>query len=87
MSCGKPHATPCDVVLSSMFVYIDQEIDEHHRLEVRAHLAECAPCEGRFTAQIAINARVRRTQPQEVAPARLRAAIIAQIRRANPSVE
>jgi mycothiol system anti-sigma-R factor len=86
MSCGKPHETPCQDVLSSLFVYIDQEIDEQHRLEIVAHLAECAPCEGQYSAQIQIAARVRRTHTM-VAPPALRAAIIAQIRGGTRSVE
>jgi len=86
VSCGKPHQTPCADVLSSLFVYIDQEIDEQHRLEIVAHLAECAPCEGQYSAQLQIAARVRRTHAI-VAPVALRAAIIAQIRRAGPAVE
>ncbi|MSV75086.1 MAG: mycothiol system anti-sigma-R factor, partial [Actinobacteria bacterium] len=34
MSCGNPHATPCTEVLSLLYVYIDEEIDEVHRIEV-----------------------------------------------------
>jgi len=86
MSSGKPHETPCADVMSALFVYIDREIDESHRLVVLAHLSECAPCEGQFAAQVEIQARVRRTHAV-VAPATLRAAIIAHIHRGPSAVE
>lgn len=87
MSCGQPHATPCRDVLSWISIYIDQEIDEHRRLQVSAHLAECAPCEGDYSAAVIVKAQVLRSVRPEHAPARLRAAIIAQIREATRPVE
>lgn len=86
MSAAKPPAMPCADVMSSLFVYIDQEMDEQHRLEIVAHLAECVPCEGQYAVQVQIQARVRRTAPL-VAPPALRAAIIARIHRESPAVE
>ncbi len=87
MSCGNPHATPCTEVLAWDSMYVDQEIDEHRRLQVTAHLAECSPCAGHYAVTVVIQARVRRTLVSEPAPAELRAAIIAQIRGGTRPVE
>ena len=43
MSCGNHHDVPCVEVLSLMWVYIDNEIDDSHRVEVTVHLQECPP--------------------------------------------
>ncbi len=87
MSCGQPHATPCQDVLSWISIYIDQEIDEDRRLLVSAHLAECSPCEGDYSAAVIVKAHVLRAVRPKQAPPRLRAAIIAQIRQSAPPVE
>jgi mycothiol system anti-sigma-R factor len=87
MSCGQPHATPCRDVLSWVSIYIDREIDEHRRLQVSAHLAECSPCEGDYFAAVIVKAQVLRAVTPEPAPAQLRAAIIAQIRESARPVE
>jgi mycothiol system anti-sigma-R factor len=87
MSCGKPHATACHDVLSWVWIYVDQEIDDQRRLHVTTHLAECSPCAGQYSIALVIQARVRRTVVAEPAPAGLRAAIIAQIREGHRPVE
>jgi mycothiol system anti-sigma-R factor len=87
MSCGKPHAVACSTVLSMIYVFIDGELDEVHRVEVTTHLAECAPCEYQFAAEVNIKSLVRRSCQHEAAPQELRAAILARIRAADRSVE
>lgn len=65
--------------MSMVYVFIDGELDEVHRIEVTTHLAECAPCELQFAAELSIKSLVRRSCSGEVAPMSLRAAIIARI--------
>lgn len=87
MSCGNPHAVSCSTILSMIYVFIDGELDEVHRVEVTTHLAECAPCEYQFAAEVNIKSLVRRSCLQETAPQQLRSAILARIRRADGPVE
>jgi mycothiol system anti-sigma-R factor len=88
MGCGHPHEVPCTQVLSMMYIFIDDEIDEVGRIQVTTHLAECSPCEGEFTAQISIHARIQRScRATDQAPVNLRSQIISQIRRGMPPVQ
>jgi mycothiol system anti-sigma-R factor len=88
MSCGQPHEVPCTTVLSLLYVYIDNEIDEVGRIQVTTHLAECSPCEGEFAAQISIHARIQRScRVTDQAPVTLRSQIIAHIRQGIPPVQ
>jgi len=87
MSCGNPHEVACSTILSMIYVFIDGELDEVHRVEVTTHLAECAPCEFQFAAEVNIKSLVRRSCMQEAAPQELRTAILARIRRVNDAVE
>jgi len=59
MSCGRPHEVPCTQVLSLVYVYIDDEIDEVQRVQVTRHLGECGPCVEQFTIERRIRERVR----------------------------
>jgi mycothiol system anti-sigma-R factor len=77
----------CTTALSMVYVFIDGELDEVHRIEVTAHIAQCAPCEVQFAAQINIQSRIRRSCSQDHAPAHVRTAILARIRGAQPPVE
>ena len=79
MSCGHPHATPCTEILALVYVYIDNEIDERHRLEVTTHLGECPPCEQVFAREIAVKTRVRTAFATTAAPDEVRARIVASI--------
>ena len=79
MSCGNPHATPCTEVRALVYVYLDGEIDEHHRLEIVAHLQECPPCEGIFAHELAIKHRVRTAHGTDGAPDSLRLRVITSI--------
>jgi mycothiol system anti-sigma-R factor len=44
MSCGKPHETPCTVVLAELYSYLDRELDPPGRAKIAQHLDECGPC-------------------------------------------
>lgn len=79
MSCGNPHATPCSEVLALVFLYIDGEIDEQHRVEVTTHLSECAPCEGEYAIERRVRSLVQRCCEREQAPASVRERIVMQI--------
>jgi mycothiol system anti-sigma-R factor len=48
MSCGNPHDVDCVEVIQQVYLYLDGEIDESHRVEVSTHLEECAPCLQQF---------------------------------------
>ena len=87
MSCGNPHAIACASIRSLMYVFIDGELDAIHQVDVTTHLAECAPCEIQFAAELSIKSMVRRSCVHDVAPAHLRAAIIARIEAQAPPVE
>lgn len=79
MSCGNPHATPCAEVRALVYVYLDGEIDEAHRIEVTAHLQECTPCEGIFARELVIKTRVREAHGAGSAPEALRTRVVAAI--------
>ena len=83
MSCGNPHATPCTEVLSLLYVYIDEEIDEVHRIEVSAHLGECPPCVEHFTVERRLKERVREACQAEPVPEQVRSRIIASIQQVS----
>lgn len=80
MSCGQPHATPCSEVLALVFLYIDGEIDEQHRIEVTTHLRECSPCEGEYAVERRVRALVQRCCREEAAPDAVREGIVMRIR-------
>lgn len=80
MSCGNPHATPCAEVRALVYVYLDGEVDEVHRLEVVTHLGECPPCETIFVREQVIKQRVRTACAPQAAPDELRTRIVTSIR-------
>ena len=83
MSCGNPHATPCTEVLSLLYVYIDDEIDEVHRIEVTTHLGECPPCVEHFTVERRLKTRIRDACMSEQVPDQVRSRIIAHIQQVS----
>lgn len=83
MSCGNPHATPCTEVLSLIYVYIDDEIDEVHRIEVTTHLGECPPCVESYTVERRFKARLRDACLAEHVPDQVRSRIMAQIQQVS----
>lgn len=79
MSCGNPHETPCVEVRSLMYLYIDNEIDQTHYVQVTTHLVECAPCDDIYAAERALRAKVLRACQCEPAPDELRVQITTRI--------
>jgi len=85
MSCGNPHPTACAEVLALVYVYIDGEIDESHRVEVWTHLLECSPCSSEYEAETRMKARVGSSCGCEPPPAGLRMRIMTEIQRISVS--
>lgn len=79
MSCGNAHAKPCNEVLSLVFLYIDDEIEESLRIEVSTHLDECSPCEGEYAIERRVRSLVQRCCRGDGAPDSVRESIITQI--------
>ena len=44
MSCGDHHDTDCSEVLAEVWLFLDNECDEHRRALLAQHLDECSPC-------------------------------------------
>jgi len=45
MSCGNHHNTPCREVMSALFIYLDNELDDQVKQSaISLHLEECPPC-------------------------------------------
>jgi mycothiol system anti-sigma-R factor len=68
MSCGNPHDVDCVEVIRQVYLYLDEEIDDEHRVEVRQHLTECGPCLRQFDIEQEVKALVSRCCGGEVAP-------------------
>ncbi len=68
MSCGNPHDVDCVEVIRQVYLYLDGEIDDAHRVEVRQHLAECGPCLRQFDIEQEVKALVARCCGSDVAP-------------------
>lgn len=68
MSCGQPHDIDCAEVIERVYLYLDGEIDEDHRHEVRGHLDECSPCLRQFGIEQEVKALVARCCGGETAP-------------------
>jgi mycothiol system anti-sigma-R factor len=68
MSCGNPHDVDCVEVIRQVYLYLDGEIDDEHKGEVRQHLTECGPCLRQFDIEQEVKALVGRCCGGEVAP-------------------
>jgi mycothiol system anti-sigma-R factor len=68
MSCGNPHDTDCVEVIGLVYLYLDGEIDDTHRAEVRTHLDECGPCLRQFGIEQEVKALVARCCGSDTAP-------------------
>jgi len=78
VSCGNPHAVPCDEVIDRVYEYIDGEMDLGRRHEIKEHLEECAPCLREFGLEEAVKAIVKRSC-SDPAPPDLRAKVLSNI--------
>ena len=78
MSCGNPHAVPCEDVLDRVYEFIDGEIDGQRRHEIKEHLEECSPCLQKFGLEETVKAIVKRSC-SDPAPPDLRAKVLSHI--------
>ena len=68
MSCGNPHDVDCSEVIEQVYLYLDGEIDDAQRAEVRQHLDECAPCLRQYGIENEVKALVARCCGGDHAP-------------------
>jgi len=68
MSCGNPHDVDCSEVIEQVYLYLDGEIDDEGRRQVREHLDECAPCLRQFGLENEVKALVARCCGGDTAP-------------------
>jgi anti-sigma factor RsiW len=76
----------CDEARPLLGAYIDAELPEPERAEVREHLALCADCGPEAAAIERLRAEIRRAAPSYRAPPALRAQIRAALRRETAGV-
>jgi mycothiol system anti-sigma-R factor len=62
----------CVDVIKQVYVYLDGELDESDRVEVRHHLDECGPCLRQFGIEQEVKELVARSCGNDVAPDGLR---------------
>ena len=79
MSCGKPHQTGCSEVLDVVYSFLDGEIDEQRKDQIREHLEECGPCLRQFGIEREVKILVARCCGADRAPESLRLRIVARI--------
>lgn len=70
-SGGLAGADPCKDALFNIYTYLDGEVTEEVKMEVRRHLVDCSPCDGAFGFEAELKALVSRCCCEEV-PAGLR---------------
>ncbi len=68
----------CDEALANLYLYLDSELDRVSSDRIRAHLADCPPCDGVFRFEHRLKIVVRERLREEVPPhviAKIRAAL------------
>jgi mycothiol system anti-sigma-R factor len=68
MSCGDPHDVDCTEVIRQVYLYLDGEIEDSDRAQVREHLDECGPCLREFGIEQEVKALVARCCGSDAAP-------------------
>ena len=86
MSCGNPHATDCREVLEKVYLYLDNEADDHDCGAIKAHLDECGPCLRQYGLEQHVNAMVSRACGDEVAPDALKVRVLARIQQVRVEI-
>jgi mycothiol system anti-sigma-R factor len=82
MSCGSPHDVDCSEVIEQVYLYLDGEIDDANRAEVREHLDECGPCLREFGLEEVVKSLVKRSCADR-APVELRTKVMMRIEAAR----
>ncbi len=78
MSCGNPHAYPCDEAILEATALLDGELPPEQAALVLHHLEECAPCLAQHRLEQMIKGLVHRSC-HEQAPEELRQRVVARI--------
>ena len=86
MSCGKPHATPCDEVLVHVYEFLDGELSVVDRERFAQHLEECMPCMREAGIEEEVKALVRRSCGSDPVPVDLRSKVLLKIRQVQVGV-
>ena len=79
MSCGNPHEVDCSEVIEQVYLYLDGEIDDAGRAQVRQHLDECSPCLRQFGIENEVKALVARCCGGDTAPDGLKERLIVRL--------
>jgi len=87
MSCGKPHETPCTVVLAELYSYLDQELDPPGRAKIAQHLDECGPCLREYGLEEVVKQLVYRCCRDDKAPTGLRVKVMVRIQEIRRDLE
>ena len=87
MSCGEPHATPCNEVLDAVYLYLDHEQDSGPHEQVRLHLEECSPCLRQYGLEQAVKTLVARSCGGDPAPSDLRDRVMLRIKQVRIEIE
>jgi mycothiol system anti-sigma-R factor len=87
MSCGKPHATPCDEVLDAVYAFLDGETDDNGTHKIREHLDECSPCLRQFGIEQEVKLLVARCCGSDRAPESLRVRIVTRLQEVQIELE
>jgi len=87
MSCGKPHETPCSEVLAGLYTYLDGELGDSGKAQIRQHLDECGPCLREYGLEEAVKRVLQKHCGCDPAPAALRAKILVRIREVRATIE
>ncbi|WP_067169094.1 mycothiol system anti-sigma-R factor [Microtetraspora niveoalba] len=79
MSCGDHHDTDCGEVLDRVYSYLDGELDDSRRAEIRQHLDECGPCLEEYGLEKVVKQLVAKHCGCDPVPQDLRDKILARI--------
>ena len=71
--------TDCSEVLSRVFFFLDNELEQADQREIQHHLDECGPCLARYDLERTVKALVARSC-SETAPEGLRQRVMLSIR-------
>jgi mycothiol system anti-sigma-R factor len=87
MSCGKPHETPCSEVLDRVYSYLDGELGDTGRADIRQHLDECGPCLREYGLEEAVKRLVHKSCGHDAVPGDLRVKVLTRIQEVRATIE
>lgn len=73
------HDTDCSEFMLRIYEYMDGEMGPEENLRFEAHVRHCTPCLQQHRVDQTVKGLIRRVEQATVAPATLRASIIARI--------